>query len=126
MPGATLEYPGSFNAPLLSLLALFVSGLFDGVSMVIRRSLLRLLSPDPLRGRIAAANWIFICASNELGAFESGMLAAWIGTHTAREALATALTGMMRDGEISRERAEEIATMVMRGNAAKLYGLKLN
>jgi MFS family permease len=64
----------------LSMAALFFSGLFDGVSMVIRRSMIRLLSPENLRGRIAAANWIFVCASNELGAFESGMVAAWIGT----------------------------------------------
>ncbi len=64
----------------LSLAALFLSGAFDGISMVIRRSMLRLLSPDPLRGRIAAASSIFVCASNELGAFESGMVAAWIGT----------------------------------------------
>jgi hypothetical protein len=42
--------------------------------------MVRLLSPDHLRGRIASANWIFVCASNELGAFESGMVAAWIGT----------------------------------------------
>ena len=63
----------------LSLAALFFSGVFDGISVVIRRSMVRLLSPDHLRGRIAAANWVFICASNELGAFESGMLAAWIG-----------------------------------------------
>jgi MFS family permease len=65
---------------LLSIAALFFSGVFDGVSMVIRRSMTRLLSPDELRGRIASANWIFVCASNELGAFESGMVAAWIGT----------------------------------------------
>lgn len=65
---------------LLSMAALFLSGVFDGISMVIRRSMVRLLSPDALRGRIASANWIFICASNELGAFESGMVAAWIGT----------------------------------------------
>ncbi|MBF0217143.1 MAG: MFS transporter [Candidatus Omnitrophica bacterium] len=64
----------------LSLVALFFSGVFDGVSMVIRRSMLRLLSPDHLRGRIAAAGSIFIVSSNELGAFESGMVAAWIGT----------------------------------------------
>jgi MFS family permease len=64
----------------LSLVALFLSGAFDGISVVIRRSLQRLLSPDHLRGRIAAASSIFICASNELGALESGMLAAWIGT----------------------------------------------
>jgi MFS family permease len=65
---------------LLSITALFFSGVFDGVSMVIRRSMVRLLSPDALRGRVASANWIFICASNELGAFESGILANWIGT----------------------------------------------
>ena len=53
-------------------------------------------------------------------------LTAWIGTNTARQALAIALTAMMRDGEISRQRAEEIATMVLRENASKLYGLKFN
>jgi len=63
-----------------SMTLLFLSGVFDGISMVIRRSMVRLLSPDALRGRIAAANWVFICASNELGAFESGLVAAWIGT----------------------------------------------
>ncbi len=63
-----------------SLFLLFMSGVFDGVSVVIRRSMIRLLSPEPLRGRIAAASWIFICSSNELGAFESGLVAAWIGT----------------------------------------------
>ncbi len=64
---------------LLSLAALALSGVFDGISMVIRRSMVRLLSPDDMRGRISAVNWIFICSSNELGAFESGMVAAWIG-----------------------------------------------
>ena len=52
-------------------------------------------------------------------------LAAWVATTTGRQALAIALTGMMRDGEITRPRAEEIAAMVMRGNASKLYGLGL-
>ncbi|MDD5077646.1 MAG: MFS transporter [Candidatus Omnitrophica bacterium] len=64
----------------LSIIALLLTGAFDGVSMVIRRSMVRLLSPDALRGRIASANWVFVCASNELGAFESGMIAALIGT----------------------------------------------
>ena len=64
----------------LSLFALFLSGLFDGISMVIRRSMVRLLSPDDMRGRISSVNWIFICSSNELGAFESGFVAGWIGT----------------------------------------------
>jgi MFS family permease len=64
----------------VSMGALFMSGVFDGVSVVIRRSMMRLLSPDPLRGRVAAVNMMFICASNEIGAFESGMLASLIGT----------------------------------------------
>lgn len=64
----------------LSMFALFLSGVFDGISMVIRRSMVRLLSPDDMRGRISSVSWIFICSSNELGAFESGMVAALIGT----------------------------------------------
>jgi MFS family permease len=64
----------------LSVAMLLLSGFFDGISMIIRRAMTRILSPDPLRGRIAAANSIFITASNELGAFESGMLAALVGT----------------------------------------------
>lgn len=52
-------------------------------------------------------------------------LAAWIATSTGRQALAIALTGMMRDGEVTRVRAEEIATMVMRSNASRLYSLDL-
>jgi len=39
----------------------------------------RLLSPDDMRGRISAVSWVFVCSSNELGAFESGMVAAWLG-----------------------------------------------
>jgi len=50
-------------------------------------------------------------------------VAAWTATHAAREALGIALTGMVRGGDVSRARAEEIATMVMRGNALKLYNL---
>jgi MFS family permease len=64
---------------LLSVLALALSGVFDGVSMVIRRSIVRLLSPDHMRGRIASVNMVFIGASNEIGAFESGVVAHWLG-----------------------------------------------
>lgn len=64
---------------VLSLMALTFSGIFDGVSMVIRRSIVRLLSPDHMRGRISSVSWIFIGASNEIGAFESGLVAHWIG-----------------------------------------------
>jgi MFS family permease len=64
----------------LSLMALTFSGIFDGVSMVIRRSIVRLLSPEHMRGRVSSVSWIFIGASNEIGAFESGLAAHWIGT----------------------------------------------
>ena len=64
---------------LLSLAALALSGAFDGISVIIRRSMVRLLSPDDMRGRISAVSWVFVCSSNELGAFESGMVAAAIG-----------------------------------------------
>lgn len=64
----------------LSLVALFFSGVFDGVSVVIRRAIVRLLSPAHLRGRIAAVSLIFIGSSNELGALESGLAASWLGT----------------------------------------------
>ena len=63
----------------LSLVSLAMAGMFDGVSMVIRNTTLRMLSPEHLRGRIAAVNWIFIGSSNELGAFESGVAAAIFG-----------------------------------------------
>lgn len=64
----------------LSMFALFLTGVFDGVSMVIRRSILRLMSPENMRGRIASVSWIFIGASNEIGAFESGVAATLLGT----------------------------------------------
>jgi MFS family permease len=63
----------------LSLAALFVSGVTDGVSMVIRMSIVRVFSPERIRARVASVNWIFIGASNELGAFESGVAARLFG-----------------------------------------------
>lgn len=64
---------------ILSVIALFLSGVLDGVSVVIRKSILRLYSPDGMRGRIAAVNSVFIGASNELGELESGLAAHWLG-----------------------------------------------
>jgi len=63
----------------LSMLALAVSGAADNVSVVIRLTLMQLDTPDALRGRVSAVNSIFIGASNQLGEFESGALAAWLG-----------------------------------------------
>ena len=77
--GVSMVVFGLSTSFLLSLLALFVAGLADGVSMVIRLVILRVESPEELRGRIAAVNHLFIGASNELGAFESGVAATLIG-----------------------------------------------
>jgi MFS family permease len=63
----------------LSMAALFALGAFDMVSMVIRGALVQLDTPDDMRGRVSAVNAIFINTSNQLGEFESGMLAAWMG-----------------------------------------------
>ena len=64
----------------LSILMLFLSGVCDGVSVIIRRAIVRLLSPDHLRGRIAAVGMICIGSSNELGVLESGVAATLLGT----------------------------------------------
>jgi MFS family permease len=64
----------------LSVIALFFSGLTDGVSVIIRSVIMRVMSPEALRGRIASVNWIFIGASNQVGAFESGFAASLFGT----------------------------------------------
>lgn len=63
----------------LSLLMLTLSGVFDGISVVIRRAILRLESPAHLRGRVAAVSMIFIGSSNEIGALESGVAASLLG-----------------------------------------------
>ena len=64
----------------LSLFALFIYGLTDGISMIIRQTILQLKTPDEVRGRVASVNSIFIGSSNELGAFESGLTAKLMGT----------------------------------------------
>jgi MFS family permease len=67
----------------LSVFALFMSGVTDGVSVVIRQTILQLKTPDSMRGRVAAVNSIFVGSSNELGAFESGLTAKLMGTVNA-------------------------------------------
>jgi MFS family permease len=63
----------------LSAALLFASGAFDGVSVVLRSTILQLATPDSMRGRVSAINGIFIGSSNELGAFESGLAAKVLG-----------------------------------------------
>ncbi|MDL2143814.1 MFS transporter [Flavobacterium tructae] len=67
----------------LSVFALFLSGLADGISVVIRQTILQLKTPDHMRGRVGAVNSIFVGSSNELGAFESGATAKLMGTVTS-------------------------------------------
>ncbi len=67
----------------LSVLALFFSGVFDGISMVVRQTILQLKTPDEMRGRVGAVNSMFVGSSNELGALESGVAARIFGAPLA-------------------------------------------
>jgi len=64
----------------LSLIFLFTEGAFDSISVIIRGTIMQLLTPDHMRGRVSAINFIFIGSSNEIGAFESGAAATIMGT----------------------------------------------
>ena len=70
---------GASSSFVLSLVALSVSGAADMVSVVVRQTLVQLETPDAMRGRVSAVNSVFIGASNQLGEFESGVTAAWLG-----------------------------------------------
>jgi len=67
----------------LSAAALFVAGVCDGVSVVVRHAIMRMVAPEAMRGRIAAVRMVFINSSNELGDFESGVAAHWFGPAAA-------------------------------------------
>ncbi len=62
-----------------AMLMLFLSGIFDGISVVLRQTILQLATPDAMRGRVSAINGIFIGSSNEIGALESGIAARLMG-----------------------------------------------
>lgn len=78
--GVSILVFGVSTSFALSLLALFMAGATDAVSMIIRNVTVRIYSPEAMRGRIASVNYLFIGASNELGAFESGLAARLLGT----------------------------------------------
>ncbi len=63
----------------LSVVALFFTGAFDAVSVVVRQTIMLMVTPDEMRGRVGSVNGMFISASNELGAFESGVAASLMG-----------------------------------------------
>jgi MFS family permease len=75
---ATVGFGLSRNAPL-SFVLLAITGALDNVSVVVRGTLVQVLTPDAMRGRVTAVNAVFISSSNELGAFESGITAQWFG-----------------------------------------------
>jgi MFS family permease len=77
--GAATVLFGLSHNPLLSFLMLALTGALDNISVVVRGTLVQVLTPDPVRGRVTAVNAIFIGSSNELGAFESGLTAQWFG-----------------------------------------------
>jgi MFS family permease len=79
---ATIVFGLSKNLTL-SLVALVATGAFDMISVVIRNGLVQLETPNAMRGRVSAVENVFIGASNELGAFESGTLAAFVGTEAS-------------------------------------------
>ena len=75
---ATIVFGVSRSIPL-SILALMVLGAADVISVMVRGALIQLGTPDEMRGRVSAVNMLFIGSSNQLGEFESGMLAACVG-----------------------------------------------
>jgi len=75
---ATIVF-GVSRSFLLSLAMLFLTGALDNVSVVVRSTLVQVLTPDQMRGRVAAVNNVFISSSNQLGGFESGLVARMIG-----------------------------------------------
>lgn len=79
---ATIAF-GLSRSFAISLFSLALVGAFDMVSVVIRQALVQLGTPDSLRGRVSAVEGVFIGASNELGDFESGTLASFIGTQAS-------------------------------------------
>jgi MFS family permease len=79
---ATLVFALSENV-WLSGFALLLTGAFDGISVVVRQYLLQSVPPDHLRGRVQSVNSIFVSASNEIGAFESGVAAKFLGLRSS-------------------------------------------
>jgi MFS family permease len=63
----------------LSMVALALTGMFDNISVVVRQTVMQLITPDAMRGRVSAITFLFISCSNELGELESGLTARWMG-----------------------------------------------
>ncbi len=101
----------------LSLAMLFLIGAFDNISVVVRHTLVQVLTPDSMRGRVSAVNNIFIGSSNELGGLESGITAKWwtapvaivvggVGTIVTVLAVALVFPQLRRFGSLAHARPE--------------------
>jgi predicted MFS family arabinose efflux permease len=77
--GVSIIVFGLSKLYFLSFAALLCSGMLDGISVVIRGTIVQLKTPDPMRGRVSSVNSMFINSSNELGQFESGVMAKLLG-----------------------------------------------
>ncbi|MEZ4411093.1 MAG: MFS transporter [Polyangiales bacterium] len=101
----------------LSLAALAVSGAADMVSVVVRQHTVQLATPDAMRGRVSAVNMVFVSTSNELGEFESGVTAEWLGPRRAGAlggALTLAVVAAWSLGFASLRRLDRLDTMLKR------------
>ena len=78
--GAATIIFGLSRSITLSLIALFLVGATDMVSVIVRQTLIQVATPDEMRGRVNSVDMVFIGASNEFGQFESGLTAHWFGT----------------------------------------------
>lgn len=76
---ATIVFAVSTNF-WLSIVMLFFTGAFDAISVVVRQTIMQVIPPDNMRGRVGAVNSVFVSSSNEIGAFESGLAASLLGT----------------------------------------------
>jgi hypothetical protein len=92
--GAAMIVFGLSRSLPLSLAALAVGGFVDMISMNIRTTTVLLVTPPALQGRVSSVEWVFISASNELGAFEAGVAARLLGTVTAVVAGGVAMIGL--------------------------------
>jgi MFS family permease len=121
--GACMVVFGLSGSMELSVAALGIAGFVDMISVNIRSTTVGLITPNELRGRVNAVEMIFISASNELGAFESGALAALVGTVTSVVAGGIATIGLAlswtrlfpslaRLGRLEDIRPEPVATLV--------------
>jgi MFS family permease len=117
--GASIIVFGLSRSFPLSLFALFCTGAFDCISVVVRHTLVQMNTPDHMRGRVSSISGMFISASNELGEFESGTVAAvtspviavvagGIGTIAVVAGTAWAVPQLRRYGRLDGKDAHEV------------------